>query len=304
MRALAITCVRNEEAHIANLIGGLIRDGLDVTMIDHGSTDRTVKIASQFLGKGLLEMRLLPWTGTFSLSTQLEHKWALAERAPHDWIVHVDADEWLKSPREGQRLIDAIEEVDRAGYNCINFNEFVFVPLPGEDVSRKNYRFALKRYYFFQPVYPHLQRAWKKNAGLDNRDGAGHLVSGDVRMCPEDFVMRHYIFLSEERARKKYVGRPFDRDEVIRGWHYDKIHATPENLSFPRKGDPHFDVLSEPSSERYNITRPLKKHYWEWAAELEENLAPHASPDLVIPVEVRRNMPTPIRREPRHATGS
>jgi glycosyltransferase involved in cell wall biosynthesis len=267
MKALAIACVRNEEVHVRNLVGGLIRDGLDVILIDHNSTDRTVTIASEFLGNGLLEIRPLPWKGVFSLREQLQEKWACAERGDHDWIVHVDADEWLTSPRDGQRLIEAIREVDNAGYNCIDFNEFVFVPLPGEDLSSEDYRRTSDRYYFYRNAYPFLQRAWKKLAGLDNRPGAGHLLTGDVRMFPEEFIMRHYIVLSEEHALAKFTGRLFDPYEVIDGWHLDRLTAKPENLGFPAAGDPRLHVQSNGTRHQFDTSRPRKQHYWKWDAE-------------------------------------
>ena len=140
------------------------------------------------------------------------------------------------------------------------------VPRPGEDLSEEEYRRTSKRYYFFRPRYPYLQRAWKKSAALDNRHWGGHLFTGDVRMYPESFVMRHYIFLSEARARKKYLGRSFDASEVANGWHIDKVAATPENLRFPDEDDARLHVQNAEWPHRFDTSRPFGKHYWEWDA--------------------------------------
>jgi glycosyltransferase involved in cell wall biosynthesis len=262
LRAVAVLCARNEEDHMPYALADLIGEGIDVVLIDHDSTDSTVAIAREFLGRGLLGIERLPWTGRFSLGEQLEAKRRVIERLDHDWIVHVDADEWLSAPEEGQTLLEGLQAADAAGYNCVHFNEFVFVPQHGEDLSGTDYRRRLTRYYFFQPVYPFLLRAWKNRAGFDNREHAGHLLSADARWPERDFPMRHYIFLSEALAERKYLTRPFDQDEVARGWHRDKVRATKENLRFPN--DERMYVLPDWRSKAFDASRPLKEHYWEW----------------------------------------
>ena len=262
-RAVAILCVRNEELHIASALADLIGEGLEVVLIDHESTDRTVQIARGFMGRGLLSIERLEWTGRFSLTQQLEAKAQVIERLDHDWIVHVDADEWLSSPDEGQSLLDGLRAADAAGYNCVHFNEYVFVPRPGENLEGTDFRRAATRYYFFQPRYPFLVRAWKNHAGLENRAFGGHLLSGDAHLYPRDFPMRHYIFLSEGDAERKYLDRLFDDAEIVRGWHWDKLKATKENLRFPSDDRTH--ELPHWSSKQFDASAPHKEHYWEWA---------------------------------------
>jgi glycosyltransferase involved in cell wall biosynthesis len=263
LRAVAIVCARNEEHHIRSALRDLIDEGLDVVLIDHASSDRTVAIARQFLGRGLLSIEGLAWTGRFSLTAQLEAKSRAIERLDHDWIVHVDADEWLSGPDEGQTLIQGLREADAAGYNAINFNGYIFVPRPGENLEGTDFRRHSTRYYFFQPRYPFLVRAWKNGAGLDNRDFGGHLLSGNARLYPRNFPMRHYIFLSEAGAERKYLDRVFDEAEVARGWHRNKLRATKESLRFPN--DDHMFILPHWSSKQFDASTPFKEHYWEWA---------------------------------------
>lgn len=138
------------------------------------------------------------------------------------------------------------------------------VPQPGEDLwGMEDYRRRLTRYYFFQPRYPFLLRAWKNRAGLENRDHAGHLLSGEARWYPRDFPLRHYIFLSETHARRKYLTRQFDEAEVGLGWHRDKLRATSETLWFP--GDERMHFLPRWSSKHFDAGTPFAEHYWEWA---------------------------------------
>ncbi len=270
---LAIVCARNEAIYMRSLIEGLIADGLEVVLIDHASSDGTAAIAAEFLGRGLLAIHPLPWLGSFSLMQQLEAKQEVIAASDHEWIVHVDADEWLSAPRAGQRLVDAIEIVDAVGYNCINFNEFVFVPNPGEDHGVGHYRELGHRYYFHRPDGYTLHRAWRRDAQLDNRAEGGHALAGDVRAYPVPFVLRHYIALSEERARNKYLSRRFVREEVVRGWHADKILTTEDSLRFPPASDRNLRVVRSGAPEALDARVPLQDHYWNWEAHVPTKAA-------------------------------
>jgi glycosyltransferase involved in cell wall biosynthesis len=262
MRAVAIVCARNEEAHLRYTLADLIGEGLDAILIDHDSTDGTVPVARTFVGRGLLAIERLPWTGRFSLAEQLEAKWRIIEQLDHDWIVHVDADEWLSGPETGQTLLAGLQAADAAGFNSVHFNEFVFLPRRGEDVSGVDYRRRMTRYYFHQPRYPFLLRAWKNRAGLDNREQAGHLLSSHARWFPRDFPLRHYILLSEARGENKYLTRKFDEAEIARGWHGNRVRATKENLRFPP--DDRMLLLPDWTSKDFDASHPLKEHFWEW----------------------------------------
>lgn len=263
-RAVAVMCVANEEVHIESALRDLIGEGLDVVLIDHDCDDRTIALARPFLGRGLLSIERLHWTGQFSINEQLEAKRRVIDRVDHDWIVHVDADEWLSAPEPGQTLLDGLRTADAAGYNAVHFNEFVFVPRPGEDLYATDYRQRSTRYYFYQQHYPYLLRAWKHRSGLDNRSFGGHLVSGPVRQYPIDFPMRHYIALSESHVRRKYVGRSFADTELARGFHYDRVGLTRASLRFPSDGDEHLRALEHWSSKQFDTTAPVSEHFWQW----------------------------------------
>jgi hypothetical protein len=263
-KALAVMCVADEEVHIESALRDLIGEGLDVVLLDHDSGDRTVQLAQPFLGCGLLSIERLPWTGGFSIAEQLEAKRRIADQVEHDWIVHVDADQWLSAPAAGQTLLEGLREADAAGANAVHFNEFVFVPRPGEDVYAADYRARSTRYYVYRPHYPYLLRAWKHRSGLDNRPFAGHLLAGPVKQYAVDFPMRHYIALSEAHARRKYLGRAFETNEVARGFHYDRVGLTRDDLRFPAEDDPRMRTLEHWSSKDFDVTNPSPEHFWYW----------------------------------------
>ena len=57
---VAVLCVRNEQQHIRRAIVDFVSGGIDVAVIDHGSTDATHAIADEFLGAGVVSVDHLP----------------------------------------------------------------------------------------------------------------------------------------------------------------------------------------------------------------------------------------------------
>jgi hypothetical protein len=264
IRALAVLCFRNERVHIRRCLSDLISSGLDVAAIDHGSRDGSHEAAAEFLGRGLVRLERMPWTGSFSLSEQLRAKrQMIAVAVDYDWIVHVDADEKLCAPRPGQSLLDGMREADACGANCINFHELVFVPLSGEDFLVDDYADRMRAYYFFQPRYPRLKRAWKRSADLDNSASGGHALAGaHLRLHEQDFILRHYIALSEAHARTKYVGRAFSEEDVSRGWHRNRLDIRADALRV--KPCRFLKHLRHAGDSDFDLSDPAKTHFWQW----------------------------------------
>jgi hypothetical protein len=243
----------------------LIGSGLEVYLIDNESTDGTREIANEFRGRGLIEIENLPWTMEFSLSDQLRAKQRVFAASDHDWIVHADANEWLCSPIEGQSLLEGLTAVDEGGYNGVNFHEIVFVPLPGEDFYGHDYASRMSTYYFFQPHYPRLIRAWSRRANLNNSKFGGHtIVGGVLNRSPLDFILCHYIVLSETQAQAKYVGRRFSDEDLAKDWHGNRLIIARENLRI--KPIPELrHIEGDPAKHhRFDLRMPVKQHLWEW----------------------------------------
>jgi glycosyltransferase involved in cell wall biosynthesis len=263
MRVVAIITVRNESVHIERCLRDFHADGIETLLVDNDSTDDTVERAKRFLGAGLLGIERLPWTGVYSVDVIMAREKAVVDTVSHDWIVHADADEWHTMPKQGVKLIEGIQAADAAGYNCINFLEFVFIPRPGESFEQPDYSQRMNSYYFFHPGYPRRMKAWRRDSGLSNVQSGGHVLRGpNLRMFPIDFHLRHYIALSEEQVWKKYGGRPFAPAEVARGWHYNRVGLSQEKLRL--RDSPFLCDLPTPDSHALRTDLPTKKHFWEW----------------------------------------
>ena len=91
MKISATIITYNEERNIARAIESL-RCVDEIVVVDSGSNDRTVEIAEK-LGARVVES---PWPG-YAVQKNLA-----AERASHDWILSLDADESLSEALEAE----------------------------------------------------------------------------------------------------------------------------------------------------------------------------------------------------------
>jgi len=215
LRSAAVVACRNEADLLSQHLPLWIAEGLDVVVIDHSSTDASRAVAETWLGRGVLAVHNLEWRGQFSLEQQLAAKEAAIEGLDHDWVVHLDTDEWLHSPVEGETLQQALSRLAAGGANAVNFEEFVLLPLHRDQPA--------EHYYFFEPARHRLIRAWDRRCQFSNRGSGGHrlMQQGEtpLRLAEENLVLRHRIVRDQADARRKYLNRRFQAEEVQRDWH-------------------------------------------------------------------------------------
>ena len=258
LRCAAVVACRNEADRLRQHLPVWISEGLELVVIDHSSNDASRAIAEAHLGAGVLAVNSIPWLGYFSLEQQLAAKAAVIEQLDHDWVVHLDADEWLHSPHKGETLQQAISRLAASGANAVNFEEFVFLPLtPGE---------VAEHYYFFAPLPQRLIRAWNRRCGFKNQGSAGHRLRSanniPLQVAEESLVLRHRIVDSQQQARQKYLQREFNPAELQRGWHNNRQRLSARQLSFPDATE--LEQLSQPDQRRLERSHPHSKHYWHW----------------------------------------
>ncbi len=234
----AIIAAYNEEDVIGPVLEDLVGQGVRVHLLDHGSTDATVAEAERFRGRGLLSIERLDGE-TFSLARIIRRKEVLAAELDTDWLVNADADEFRESPWPGVGFFDALQEVDRMGFNAVDFAVLNFPPV--HDAFRKgdDPRDAF-RYCEPGAGFDRLQvRCWKRQPGpLDLVSTAGHEARfPGRRVFPLRFLLRHYPIRSQAHGERKVFRERLPRfagDERARGWHvqYDGLK---EGASFLRE---------------------------------------------------------------------
>lgn len=259
-RAVAILATYNERRFIRACLENLFKQGLEVYLLDNESTDGTVDIAREYLGQGLIEIERFPRpSGSYHWAPILHRKEELANEIAADWFMHVDADEIRLPPNGSGRLIDAFRVADEAGYNAVNFIEFAFVPtLEAADHDHPDFQETMRSYYCFIPSFPHRLNAWKKQQQRVDLAGlAGHRVAFEgLRMFPESFPMRHYLFLSIPHIVEKYIRRRYHPDEVRKGWHKKRVALTRDDVKLL----PRSRFLTYVDDSQLDASEPLCKH--------------------------------------------
>ncbi len=239
MRIVALLAIRNEELYLERCIEHLISQGIEICIIDNDSTDHSLQIARSHLGAGVCCIERLPYQGFFDERAKMSLKAKLAQEIKADWFIHHDADEIRESPQPYQTLLQGIMEVDRQGYNAVNFDEFVFLPTDkSEAYEGKDYVSHMKHYYFLEPRKLNRINAWKKTT-LDERfvdSGGHHIVFDNINVYPEAFVLRHYIGLSWRHLLSKYTSRVHSMEEVLSlSMNKKRAMFTPDQLQLPNR---------------------------------------------------------------------
>jgi hypothetical protein len=269
MDIAAIICVRGDEDYFANCLSHLIQNGVRYAVIDNGlcASSRALLAEARFR-KHLVAFAELPFTGAFELDRQLEKKEQVISQLRADWIIHLDADEIMESHTDGETLAEAITRIDAQGWNVINFEEYVFLPVDGPYRPGPAAQ-PLRFYYYFRPLPgPRLMRARKHNAGLsmtspDQDHAGGHLLFGaEAKVAPESFALRHYIVRDQEHAFQKYMGRQFSPIELERGWHRNRVGHPRQAYALPDAGS--LRRLEHAGSRAFDRSDPKSTHYWEW----------------------------------------
>ncbi|MGF9915645.1 glycosyltransferase [Paenibacillus ehimensis] len=245
-RVIALVACHNDGDIIYHVIGDLIKQGVEVYLINHCSTDNTVDEASKWLGKGLLHIENFPEDAGYPEENKTQYVWKdilqrkqeLSMLLDADWFIHHDSDEFRESPWIGLSLSKAIEIVDRTGYNAINFKLLNFRPTnnhfkPGSDV-----REALTHFEWGEHFNRLQLKAWKNfHQPVDLVSNAGHVIEFDgKKVYPINFILRHYPIRSQLHGVQKVINERKKRfnniEKNVNGWHIQYDHIENEQHCF------------------------------------------------------------------------
>ena len=234
LRVAAIIHVFNEFDIIEATIRHLIREGVEVHIIDNWSDDGSFELCERLLAEGLItNLSRFPDhpSSHYKWTEQLKHTEDYAQKLSADWIIHCDADEVRLSPWPTVTLLDGIKFVDSLGYSAIDFTvlNFFFTDCVAYDHEFKpanfvEFDFGRHSSYLWQI------KAWK-NLGVKVNLSAsgGHSVEfPNRRVYPFKFLTKHYPLRSERQANLKVFRNRIPRLSIERqekGWHqhYDVL---------------------------------------------------------------------------------
>ena len=218
-------------------------EGLDVCVIDDGSTDDTLnKIKSQYHNNQRVIIRSRVKQKDFLLFDilLLKEKIAIEYKEKYDWFMHLDSDEIRVSPFIGIKMQDAISYIDYVGYNAIDFSVIDF----RYDIAEMPiYRDFEKNMHFFEfgkrPGHFNQVKCWKKIDEFKLAGTGGHNIKfSGMKIYPFKFLLKHYPYRNLEQAnRKLYIDRAgrIEAGHKDRGWHVHYIKHMEQGVEFDIK---------------------------------------------------------------------
>ena len=271
--------VYNESDIIESVVRHLISQGVDLVILDNGSTDGTYEICSRFLGHGVLSIeKLITEHFNFDLLEQQLYQQVLNRDA--DWALLSGADEFLESPYPHVTLEKAIESDDQKGYNLIQFNNFEFWPTEQDYASHE--LDAKKRIKYYTWNDDMQFRCWKIIPNIRVTGTTGHYPQfpegHKVRIPHTKYILRHYRVRSyEQGVRKIFIDRlpRYPEEDRKKGLHvqYDKFER-----------DPKFFIINSKNLTLYqeNAKWNLKKTFdWTWGLQAKHWAHPPSSQPLI-----------------------
>lgn len=188
--------VKNEERYLAQCLASVAPVVDEIIVVDTGSTDRTIAIATLFGA----DIHHFTWNGSFSDA----RNYAIAKASGH-WILIMDADEAL-SPRDHEAFRQLI-----SGSSS---------PQTAWSVPIRNYSHRA-----------HIQ-GWSANDGSypEQEQADGWYPAERVRLFPNDPRIRYEGVVHELLEPALRANRFTIRTAPIIAHHYGEVDGLPENL--------------------------------------------------------------------------
>lgn len=255
MKIIALVAAHNEADIICCVIEDLIRQGVEVYLIDNYSKDDTVARAQEWLGKGLIHIERFPYDAGYPEENKDKYIWTdilrrkeeLAVTLDADWYIHHDADEFREAPLPFMSLAAGIRMADILGFNAIDFALLNFRPTDNSFAPGGDVRESLRSFEWGEEFNSLQIKAWKNTGSpVDLTTHAGHSVLFPGRLIfPLKFILRHYPIRSQQHGLQKVLKQRktrFSQEERNKGWHL------------------HYDAVQEDTNFLYDVAQLQQYH--------------------------------------------
>ena len=237
-RVVALMQVFNEGDVLDATLSWLIRQGVDVWVLDNWSTDASFEIALSHRGRGVINVERFPSDGPQRHCAHrdvLTRKEILSARLDADWFILADADEIRTPPWPGIDLREALFRIGRAGFNAVDYTTVVFPPVDDDFEPGADPELYFRRFEFGAHPSDFVRiGTWASCRGPAMfASSGGHSVAFDGRsVFPYKFLLKHYVIRSQSHGERKVfrerLGR-WDPVERATGWHTHYDHLSPEH---------------------------------------------------------------------------
>jgi glycosyltransferase involved in cell wall biosynthesis len=187
-----IIITKNEEAHIARCISS-VKFADEIIVVDSGSSDKTVEIAESLGAKVIIRE---DWQG-YGIQKQ-----RALEACSHDWVLSLDADEFVASEKDANKIREAISRPYNDAYRFkiqMMFNHKI-LKHAGKDT--KHIRLFKREKARFSNNIVHEKVCLTENAKLRN---LGAVIVHESYSSWEEalFKLNHYSSLSAKASKTK-----------------------------------------------------------------------------------------------------
>ena len=251
-KIIAILTIRNEEMYLHYTLKYLLENNIYFFVIDNSSTDKSLNICKSF--KNFIGYKNFPYFGYFDLSALGKYKVSLYNQfKDFSWIINLDADERILPELENETLYETILRIDGGGYDSIQTNELVFLPLNGEFYYMDLDKYIFHYYNFTGNIF---QRIFK-NIGNITTSICGHQIINNLNLYPNNLNRKHFICLSQNHIIKKYKRKQSSQDNK-NGFGQNRLNVPVEKFLFPKEN------LLKKFNNSFEFNDPKKEHYWQW----------------------------------------
>ena len=256
IKIIAFTIVYNEEEIIEKCLKNAKEQGLTPIVIDNGCTDGTIEIVK---GMGV---------PVFECITQKYHvyrliEWAVsrAKKIGCDWYVLKDADEMFET-YDGRKVVEVVDEADKAGYNCMRFDMYEFWPTVDDDLSIADFTERIQHYSYFGSDY---LKMIKNSKEIFTRDP--HTPRGIIKESPIRLLFRHYKFINLEQGKRKARNRLIVKPCITKKRHHHRFYdfagrrefLTLKEFDLPDNEDGFYVLEKRYSSKLYKFDGTWKR---------------------------------------------
>lgn len=237
-KVLAIIHVYNEADILEMSLQYLLKQEVDIYLLDNWSDDGSYEIAKKFQAKHSNQVFLerYPKGGKkdyYDWYHQMEKTEEISLKTNYNWYIHHDVDEMRTGFWKNKNLRETIYYIDQLGFNLI---ENTVIDFKLTQNSSKNI-FMSDTYFDFRDRREAQRKTWKKSEVIELKKSGGHIAKiENPKIFPLNILNRHYPFRNISQARKKvFVDRKprFAKEKEEFRWHihYDDIVKDEDLLS-------------------------------------------------------------------------
>lgn len=215
-RACGLLFCYNEENILRDTLTYYLSEGIDLVVIDNGSTDSSLNIVNgfrntkeRFAGKVIdlvhIKTEGYEWVHILRQACGYMHK----NLQHYDWILVVDADSFYDSPVKEMPLLEFLGLVQSYGYNVVNGKLYEFYPTEKDDPkvasAIERIRYCKNKHEELLYVNEKYHRIFQYHPTVDFYTRFGHIVERDKRRVLNKvrYIYKHYPWVSFEHGVKK-----------------------------------------------------------------------------------------------------